>query len=227
LESKTIKFLFGILILTLLTYTYSLHHQKNFRYSTVFYRLGMECEKGCSLKKRLYYFQKAVYHAPLSGEAYFQLANTYERMSDHVQAFQAYRKALELDHTNHDAALNLGVYYFHHGQKQMAWRYLNHAYQLRKDSYRLNYYLGRLSALEKDYEMAMRYFDQANLYYRKPFSQAFARMGAVYELMGQKDNARKWVGELKLFGEDDLASKLEEYIDAGNISEFFPAERVN
>lgn len=212
------------LIVLVLAYVIQVRLRPNAHYAFVFDNMGENCERShCPLSHRISLAQRAVYHDPSFSNGFSRLGNLYILKGDILVAMKHHEKAVLLDNQNKGSLLQLGIYHFNNNELDKAWRYFNHSYSIAGFGDELNYYLGRIYEKKGVYQQASWHYTRA--YQFNPDNLlAFARLGAMQSVMGDKKQALDYAHILREKGNEELARSLEEYTQLTSYEEFRPLE---
>jgi tetratricopeptide (TPR) repeat protein len=214
----------AIFLALLAVYAFSLKFHRNAHYAKVFHQFGKDClERPCSLKKKTYLAEKAVYHDPEFSGGYSVLGELSMEKGEAAAAVAFHEKALGLDLRNERSLLALGVYYFHQDDLARSLRYLNQFNSFWNQSYGLNYYLGRAHERLGDAAKAVDFYQKAHSLDTANDMRAYARLGAFEARAGDIKAAFAYAKDIRDKGREELAKALESYTQSPT-SEFMPME---
>lgn len=151
-------------------------------YGAVFYKMGLQCGDDCDQKKKLRYFQKAVYYDNTLIDAHYQLGVEYEKLGNNSKALESFSKAASLSHKHSLAYYKAGRQHFSNGDLTYALRYFLRSYRQGGYPKDINHYIARIYDQRGEYELAAAHYGNFVETNSEFSSKIYPRLAEIYYL---------------------------------------------
>jgi serine/threonine-protein kinase len=156
----------------------------------VYVTLGMIQTGTGRYEEAVQYLQKAIALDPINGDAFRELAKTYQQMGKLGDAESAYKNAIAVRPGYWAAYNELGGFYYRLGRYPEAQKEFQTVVELTPDNARGYSNLGVIAYSEKRYDEAAKMYEKSVAI--KPTATAYSNLGAVYYSLAQYAEAARY-----------------------------------
>jgi len=172
---------------------------------------------------RIKILNEAVQLNPKSGEAYYELAVSYQQMKDYSVAEQKINDAIKIDTTDANYQYAKGVILAFSGKYIDAKKIFTGLLLHNKSHYGALLNMGKVYYLQAKYKDSLKYFLKLRSYYANDFT-VLSNIGNNYRVLGDYEKAFDYVYKsLELDPRNKYATGTlaEIYAETGNLREFY------
>jgi len=152
-----------MMVLLIMGLIYSARTRRIPAYAKIYFDQGLQCESSCSLKERLRYFQKAIYHSPRWNQPYYKLADVYNEMGNSQKAVDTLLAVIHFDPDNPRALFYVGRQFFKQKDLGNADLHFSHAISNHIFIVELYWYIAQILKEGGDEAESQLYIDKARM----------------------------------------------------------------